>query len=445
MQPLPINIGTLPADDLQVNRSQLLGGFVNSEHEIQLLPHLTKAHDFSNAKAILSSTFKSRIIVATQSEVFYIQEGSVNKVGDLISTVLPVRMAENAQNQVTIVNGSGAWVFDQNTTGFSQLNSASNGFDLANPVDVTVLNTITIVVGGTDKEWIVSDANDAVQYAGNEVKETDENMKNLTGVRALDNNLFIFGQGGVQRWVPATERLPSSFPFSEDPTYRDEYGCVATGSLVGKNNEIYYLSESGQVRMMTAQGALTLTNDGIENIITGYSDKDMAFGSYFYHKGYYLYQLTFETAENAFVFCPLSKKWSESDDLIRAYSDSPLLADGVYDFDTNYTTEYKKISMTTPYIKPNPTDMTKRVKLGLVMLEMTQGKNESADVQLCFLQISKDNVLFGNRVKKSFSPVGKRLFQFRWYVSLAHNAFTFRFELQTKQDITITNGWFDIK
>lgn len=445
MQPLPIHIGTLPATDLQVNRAQLRGGFVNSENEIQLFPHLTKEHDFVDVRAILSSTFNDRVIVATQNEVFYIQEGSINKVGDIISTTFPVRMAENAQNEVTIVNGAGAWVFNQNTTGFSKLNSASNGFDLDNPVDVTVLNTITIVVGGTDKEWIVSEANNAVQYAAQEVKETDENMRHLTGVRALDNNLFIFGEGGVQRWVPATERLPTDFPFSEDPTYRDEYGCVATGSLVSENNQIYYLTASGQIRMMTPQGAMTITNDGIETLINEYSDKEMAYGSYFYHQGYYLYQITFETAKNAFVFCPLSKKWSESDDLIRGYNDQPILKDGVYNFDADYTTEYKTLSLTTPYIKPNPTDMTKRVKLGLVLLEITQGKNESADPQFCFLQISRDNVLFGNRVKKQFSPVGKRVFQFRWYVNLAHNAFTLRFELQTKQDITLTNGWFDIK
>ena len=69
---------------------------------------------------------------------------------------------------------------------------AHHGFDIDHPMDVTSLDTFLIVVGGVDKRWIVSNANDALTWAANEVIETDVRVGDLIGVEQLDNNLFIF-------------------------------------------------------------------------------------------------------------------------------------------------------------------------------------------------------------------------------------------------------------
>ncbi len=443
MQQLPIDTGTLPAVDPQVSNPRLRGAFVNPKKEIQLLPHLTLNRSVPGIQAIFKSTFNDRIIYATQSEVFYIENDNVNKAGDIISASAPIRMDENTQNQVVIVNGSGAWVFNQRTTGFSQLTAAANGFDIDNPVDVAVLDTFMVVVGGKDRKWIASNANDATTYDANTVITTDNTMGDLTGVQDLDNNLFIFGERGVQRWIPGIERTPNSLPFSQDPTFRDEYGCVSTGSLLSQNNELFYLSQDGQIRMMTAQGANTISNDGIENIINSYTDVKFSKGSYWYHKGHFLYQLTFEPNTNAFVYCSKAQKWSESgdNDLITGFSEFAIQSDGIYELDTNYADAYKKVVIQTPYIKPKLNDLSQRPTLGSVFLEMTQGKNGSPEVQSCFLQVSKDNILYGNRVRRLLSKVGNRLFQLRWYMNIANTGFTMRFELQLRQDVVIQTAW----
>ena len=435
----PIAVGTLPATDPQVNNPRLKAAFVNKDGQIQLFPNIKKLFDFNELQAIFKSTFKDRIIVATERNVFYVENGATIFAGDILGSSFETRIDENQQNQVTIVNGAGAWVFEQRTGSFTQLTAAGNGFDIENPVDVCVLNTFTTVVGGSDKKWIISEANNALVYNANEIIVTDDSLGNLTGCRDLDNNLFIFGQGGVQRWVPSTERLPTDFPFTQDPTYRDQYGCVATATLISANNVLFYLSSNGQIRYRTPQGKRTISNDGIERIITTFNS-DKAFGSYFYHKGYYLYFISFVDNDNGFVYCPMSNKWSENDDKWLGFSDFVALEDGVYELSSDFS-DGQEVVIQSPFVYPKSPDLEVRAVLAAVYLEITQGKAGVNSRQTCFLQLSKDNIVYGNRVSRDLSPVGERLFQFRWYMNFTNTGFALRFTLELKDDIVITRAF----
>ncbi len=440
---IPLDTGTLPSVDLQVNNPRLTGAFINTKKEIQLLPHTTLTQLLSDLRATFKSAFNNRTILVTNNDVYYVENGVLTEVSTIEHSSFAIRIDENTQGQVCIVNGIGAWAFNQSANTFFKLGIAQ-GFDLNKPTDVTSINTFLVVTGGSEKKWIVSDANDITNWEANEVQEGDSRLGDLVGVRVLDNNVFIFGTGGVQRWVPSIERVPNSFPFSQDPTYNDGYGCVSTASLVTDNNELFYLSDEGQIRRMVSNGRSTITNDGIENIIIDFTDLDKSFGSYYFWKGHWVYQLTFLIQKTAFVYVSKSGKWSESSDLIIGFDDEPIKTDGVYEFDTDYSQSFNKIVIQTPYIKPKLKDLTQRVILGSALLEMTQGKNTNNIQQACFLSLSKDNVQYGNSIKRSFSPTAKRLFQFRWYMNYVNNGFSLKFELETKTDITITSAWYEL-
>jgi hypothetical protein len=444
MQPIEINTGTLPSVDKQINNSKLLGAFLNEKSEIQLLPNSTQTQALADTRVIFQSSFNDRLILSTNDDIYYIENGLLVEVGTIIHSSFAVRMAENQQGQVCIVNGVGAWIFNQSANTLLKLDSDNNGFDIDNPTDVTSLDTSLIVTGGTDKRWIVSAANDAITWAANEVVETDVRVGNLIGVESLDNNLYIFGEGGVQRWIPSIERVPNSFPFSQDPTYQDSYGLNSTASLVSQNNELFYLSNDGEIRHMTPQGKRTISNDGIQSIINGYKDTDKAYGSYYYYKGNHLYQLTFETDKNCFIYCSEAGKFSESDDLIIGFDTNPIKSDGVYKFNTDYSESFKNVVIQTPYIIPKNNDLTQRAVLGAVIFEATQGKETPVENQSCFLSISKDNIVYGNDVRRTFSKVGERLFQFRWYMNYVNTGFSFRFTFKVKNDITLLRAWFNL-
>lgn len=440
---LPIAEGSAPAIDLQVNNPRLQNAFVNPKQQIQLLPTVDLLSGLPNTRAVLKSTFNERFVLVTNSQVFFLENEALVLVGNITFTFNPIRLVENRQNQVTIVNGVGAWVWEQSNNAFIKLD-VSNGFDLTNPTDVTILDTFTIIVSSKDKKFAVSDANNATSYSGTEAVETDNRMGELIGCAVLNNNLMIFGQGGVQRWLPSIERTPFDFPFTQDPSYRDEYGCVGTGSILSDKNELYYLTEDGQVRLITPNGSAIITNDGISNIINQYADQERAQSSYFYHKGHYLYQLTFPDTEIGWVYCFTSKKWSESTTLLLGYDEEPILSDGLYQFSANYSNVYFEVIIQTPYMRLSAPNLMNRSILSQVILEITQGKGINNSVQLCDLQLSKDNVRYGNRVRRFLSAVGKRLFQFRWFLNYTNTDFTCRFILQLKQDIVIEKAFFRV-
>lgn len=445
MNPINITDGSAPSVDQQVTNQRLRGVFVNNKSELQLLPNFDLIQSIDNAVSILKSTFNDRYIIATTTNIFYFLDDTLEQVGIINASSFPVRMAENEQGQVCIVNGAGAWVFDQPNNNFFQLDSNTNGFDIENPTDVTSLNTFLIVVGGSDQRWIVSNANDATQWAANEVVVEDSKTGNLTGVKSLNNNLFIFGEGAVQRWIPSTERLPSDFPFSQDPTYQDEYGCISTGSLVSQNNLIFYLSANGQVRMMTDSGKKIVTNDGIESILDKYDDKEFSYGSMYFFKGNWLYHLNFENENNSFVYCPMSNRWSEIDQKLRSFDELAIFSDGLYQLNNDYSVNAREIVIQTPYEIIKQNNPYQRSVLSSVYLSLTQGKLFDSDFnQYCFLQLSKDNITYGNRVRRLLSPVGKTRNQLRWYMNYVSDGFSLRFTLLVKNDITIESGWYNL-
>ena len=445
LQQFPLNIGTLPESDRQVNDPRLREGFVNKEGHVQLLPNLTLNRSFTNLRAVFKSKFNDRTIVVDNKDVIYIEYGITNKVGEIIETANAVRIDENVQGQVVIVNGSGAWVFDQPTDGFFKLNADNNGFDLINPVDVVELNTFIIIVSGDDNKWIVSLANNALQYAGNEVVVTDNSLGKLTGCEHWNNNLFIFGENGVQRWIPSIERTTFDFPFSQDPTYRDEYGCVQTGSLLSENNRLFYLSENGQIRLLSPSGIEIITNDGIELILSSY-DASQARASYFYFDGYYFYIISFLNDDNSFVYCPLTKKWSETSQLWVDFSGKGgtkglvALKDGLYELTTDMSSG-KNVVIKTQFVYPKSPQLEYRAILATVILESTQGKGETQERELCWLSLSKDNILFGNEVGIDFSKTAERLFQIRWHLTYSNTGFVLKFRFRLFTNLTIMRGY----
>lgn len=440
---IPLNVGSLPSVDLQANNPRLRNGFVNEKNEIQLLPNVALTQSLSGLRGILKSAYRERFILVTFNEVFYLEYGALIKVGEIIHSFNPIRLEENLQFQVTIVNGTGAWVFSQLTASFAKL-SVANGFDIDNPTDVTVLNTFTIITGGSDRKWIVSDANNALVYNANEVIEGDTKVGDLMGVRALNNNLFIFGEGAVQRWVPSIERVPNSFPFTEDPSYRNEFGCISTASLVSDKNEIFYLSENGQVQHMNDEGYRTVTNDGISTIINSYSDINKGFGSYFYWKGYYFYQLTFLDSGTAWLYSSALKKWCESDTLILGFDQEAVLTAGLYQLTNDYTDAFHPIVIQTPYMDFSENNMQARSSINGILLQLTQGKSNLSETQVCDLQISKDNVLYGNHVRRKLAPIAKRLRQLWWFLNYTNTGFSLRFTFRLKDDLTIKKAEYSI-
>lgn len=440
-----IAIGSSPDTDIQANNPRLLNGFVQTNGEIRLLPALVNLSELEGIESIFRSTFENRLIIATHTNLYYYTNNALTHVANMPFFGYPIRMAENAANQICIVNGSMCWIFDQKNDTFTELNSSTHGFDLTNPRDVTAINTLFVVVGGTELKWIVSTPNNGFVWGGNEVITTDSSVGSLIGVAVLDNNLFIFGEGAIQRWVPSILRSPQDFPFAQDPSYQDEYGLKSTYSLVSKNNGIFYLSYNGQIRHISPQGRQTINAPGIQTLINEYTGLEQTKASYFYFQSHWFYQLTFEKEGKSWVYCVDSKTWCESTELILGNSVAQneehivFLSDGLYELSSDFSDSYKNLSLQTQVIPISGVEVERRKVLGKVILDITQGKSEYSEFEKAFLSLSKDNISFTNSVGTHLSALGDRLSKLNWHMNYVAPAVTLLLTLHVKTDIVIKN------
>ena len=106
MRKLNINIalGSNPAIDPQINNPRLMNGYVTAANHLGLLPALTQQFDLSDSIFYLASSYKNRTIVAAGSNIYYIENGILESVAVLSGNFSFVRMSENTQNEVCIVN-----------------------------------------------------------------------------------------------------------------------------------------------------------------------------------------------------------------------------------------------------------------------------------------------------------------------------------------------------
>jgi hypothetical protein len=438
-----ISVGSDPDTDLQASDARLVDAFVQSNGEIKLLPALSSILKIENIEAIFHSTYFKRLIIVTRSNLYYYLNGELHTVGEIDYYGYAVRIAENVANHICIVTGESAWIFDQQNDTLTKLSAEDHGFDLTNPRDVTTINTLFIVVGGNESKWIISNVNNGFSWDGNEVITTDTSVGELIGVAASNNNLFIFGEGAVQRWVPSILRSVQDFPFTQDPSFQEEYGLTSTNSLISKNNSIFYLSYNGQIRNISAKGRMTINSPGIQSVIDGYAYLSKSRASYFHFHSHWFYHLSFENENTTWVYCVESNKWSESNDIILGNSiaqnkeDVVFLNDGLYNLTDDLSNQYKSVLIQTSPIYLSGDDVEQRVALSKVVLELTQGKNQSSEDDKAFLSLSKDNVVFSPTVSRQFAPIGDRLKKLSWNINFPAPVVTLRLTLHTKSDILI--------
>ena len=438
-----ITQGSSPAINTRVDNPRLHNMYVAKDGSINRLPSLKSLVQIDNILAIHETTYNGgSYIVATAGQLLRVDSiGGVNPLSTIKTAQEVVRIAENQQNEVTIVTGANAYVYQQKTSKITTL-SATQGFDLINPVDVKVLETITIIIGGQDKKWVASSPNNALLYGEDDVVVTDESMGNLVGCAELDNNLFVFGMTGIQRWLPALERTQYDFPFRQDTSYRSEFGCISTGSIVGRIDEIYYLASNFTVRSLSLSGDGIVSNDGMPVIISEYEEVSFSRGSVLYYQGQYFYQLTFLKSATAWVFNQSSRKWSESDDLIIDSSsgvsfneNAVVTTDDVYLL-TSVHTKKALILQTPVMLQPGSTENIRSTLSG-VRVNLIQGLSQEVSPQKIELAISKDNLRFSNHVTRTLGRVGETQQTVTWRMNITAQQFTFEIRYYGDMNLTI--------
>ncbi len=436
---VPINLGSAPEIDIQVTDPRLVNGFVSND-AIHFLPQYSLLKELPNIRAIHYTQFNDSYVIVTLTDIYYYSTAGLQLIGSISQSVSAIRIAENQNNQLVIVNGTYAYVYDQKTSTLTQLGDKQT-FDINNPVDVIIINTLTIIAGGTDKKWSVSTTNNALVWNDNDIVVSDDSVGKLTGLGETDNNLFIFGEFGVQRWVPGTETNIYGFPFNRDPSFRQDYGAVSTASIISKDNAIYYLSNDTHIRRISSHGVERLTTAGQALAIAVNDKVENSTGAYYDYKGTYFYHLSLNNG--SWVFNTFNSSWSESELFLQGYDRLAIKSSSIGELGNFIAENSQKLVLHTPYLDNSTKNPLERAILNQVTLLLSQGNFSSENEQIVELSISLDGLFFGNRVKVDLAKAGQRLSQARWYMNLVSTGFALKFTLYTNYDLSIKGATYN--
>lgn len=450
---IPIDKGTVPDWETRLGYSQLLNLFPGENSHLYCTPFLKKyapnAPD-TNTRAIHRTTFATGgYIVVTQNVILKIDySGQYKVIKKIFNTGLPVQMEENLQNQVGITDGRNFYVYDQNT-GTVITMGEEQGFTFKSPISIVVLNTVAIVLDFETNIWAISEVNNMLVFPPlDTVTQISSQLTQAITLETLNDNLYIFGSTGIERWVPNSANNPYLFPFAKDTNYRQDFGAIGTNSVVRGFSEIYFLSSKYVPMSLTSSGLKELgepvPSTGMAKIISQYSDVDRCEGSFYSYKGNYFYSMTFPLSEHNWTYCKNSNKWLINDDLIiSALETGEVVANANGLFSIELTPQVPKKRQwrsermfiykgTEPY----------RALLNACEPKIIQGNYQTTEPQYLELQISIDSLSWLNTLRRQIGLTGQRNARNVWNMNLAALEFTFQLTYQGMLDLTIER--FDV-
>jgi hypothetical protein len=437
--PIPIDSGTSPAVNTRVNNPYLFNFYVG-ESSINRLYSLSPVYSVSNILAIHYSEVNNGtyFIVTKNQFVTYQKNNTPKPVDDYKYSGFAVRISENANQELTIVDGVSAYVYQFSNNKITPL-TTDQGFDIAGPVDTVVINTQTIIVGANS--WALSTVNNALVYNGNDVRVIDASLGKIKGCGEYANTLFIFGERGIQRWVSSTAPTGFSFPFTMDDEFKKDFGVISTASIQANDNMLMFLCSDYHFRSMSGQGLSTQTTAGQAEYLKNQDGINAAIGSFVYYKGGYIYHLSYSGGN--FVYAVASQKWSNTNKQIIGATKN-IAQDGIVitsDSISQITNQHESelCEITSPVVEKPEDFPFIEFCLREIELKGTYGISHVDDTEIVELMLSRDNLYWSNSLKKNLPATGKRDYLIKWFPASSFVQLTARIRYYGTNDISFTS------
>lgn len=447
---IPIDKGTLPNWETRLGYPQLYNMFIGQMNKPYCTPWLAPINSdfkFIDARAVLKTTFGSgSYVVVNDNAILNIDfSGKVTVVQNIKNSNQPVQMSENLQNQIGIVDGINFFVYDLNT-GQVTLMGETEGFTFKTPISITVLNSIAIVLDLDTGSWALSDPNQMLTFPPlDNVAQISSTLTQASSLETLDDNLYIFGTTGVERWVPSSTNNQYLFPFAKDNNFRVDFGLISTNGEERGFGKIYFLSSKFSPMVLTGRGTESqdIGERGMARIIASYPDNDLAQASFYTYSDNYFFHLYFPVTKVSWVYCENTNKWATIDDHITcAVPRTNVVAtdQGLFTLTDDAKYAVSKLRMwQSERIKIYEGTETYRKLLNSIELQMVQGFIQSStdEPQEVRLKISLDSDSWLNTVPMPIGNTGERNALTIWRCNIALKEFTLNMQYQGKYNFII--------
>lgn len=443
---IPINKGSVPSWNTQIDNPVLFNMFVTRDGNINYTPGLSLILALSNARAIWETPFDNdSYIVVTNSQILRIKENGNQKIlYEISNSNLAVDITENLKSEVTITDGKDAYVVQQENNDNVVILGEDQGFDLKNPGSCCMINSFTAILDNITGIWRISSPNNAVNYAVFGPQVIDPNLATPLAIRSINNNLFIFGTGGIERWEPTLNINIYLFPLQKDMNFEIDFGAISTSCVVANINTIYFLSSRYIPMQISAQGfkALVSPDDkdgsGIAKEISQYSDVTHAKGAFFSFRGNLFYQLTFIESGNVWLYCINSETFSNTDDFIiggARINEFVIKPDGLYQLSLTPDNKHRYwIGPDTQVYKGN---QNYRSLVNGCEVRMTQGSPQTERPEYLSFAVSTDRRTWSNYVRLQMGMVGQFNYKTLWQTNITCQYFKPRVDYYGTYPLTI--------
>lgn len=447
---IPIDDGTVPNWETRLSNPKLFNAFVGEMGKVYCSPWLHKINvgfEMTGVRAIHQTYFGAgSYIVVTANYVLRVDNsGHVSIISSIKNTGLPVQIAENLQDQVGITDCRNFYVIDQNAESFTVMGEAQ-GFTYKTPISIVVVNSIAVVLDLDTSSWALSDPNQMLTFPALDfVAQISSSLTKASSLETLDDNLYIFGTTGIERWVPNSGNNPYLFPFAKDNNFRVDFGAISINSTQRAFGMIYFLSSKYIPMVITGRGteSIPLGGEGMAKVLASYPDVMRAECSFYSFKDNFFYHMYFPESGISWVYCEGSKKWANGDDAIiscvprEGIVATPL---GLFSLTDDESDSVSKLRMwQSRRMKNYKGTETNRELLSSVDTQIIQGFVQSSTVepQHISLNISLDSESWLNSVPSQIGNTGDRNALTIWRMNIAAKEYTLNLQYQGTLNFTI--------
>jgi len=447
---IPIDDGTAPQWETRLGYPKLFNMFIGQENKAYCTPWkapINVGYELTDIRAVLMTTFNlGAYIVVTANQILRVGfDGVINIVQEIKNTTLSVQMGENLQNQVGIVDGRNFYVYDQRQNGVT-LMGEDQGFTFKSPISITILNSIAIVLDLETSSWAISEPNQMISFPPlDNVAQISSALTQASSLETLDDNLYIFGTTGIERWVPSSTNNQYLFPFAKDNNFRVDFGSISVNGEERGFGRIYFLSSKFIPMIITGRGTESqdIGAPGMARVIASYPDANKAEASFYTFNDNFFFSLYFPESKISWIYCEGSGKWANGDEnIIASVPRTNIVAStkGLYELTSDPQFAESKLRMwQSRRIKTYKGTQIYRELVNSIELQMIQGYIQSStdEPQHVRLKLSLDSESWLNTVPAAIGNTGDRNDLTIWRCNIAGKEYTLNMQYQGTYNFTI--------
>lgn len=431
------------------------------------------------------------IITVVNSSVFRVDANLiVTPLGTLNTSSGEVYIDENLSNQICIVDGLNAYIYNHSGAPLLVQQTLTGG--LQNPSYVTYINTY-FLFGNSDmssagSEWDVygvdpMDDTKIVFKVDLPIQTKPDYAIAVKRIPGQSANVLVFGTSVCEIWTQTGSA--GVYLFLKNQSVNIDYGCLSIATIASCDQYIAWLgvneSNAPVITVFSSQGASQISTDGINHTLSDLKYPQQSTATFYRKDGHLFYQLTFyNPADNiTFVYDFETQKFYNLTDgnldhhpaidvvyfnqksyflslnnasMYELSTDLTTFDENIDGQDPNLISEIPRIRVCAPIRHPDSSQF--RANGVYMMIEQGYDSNYTVlDINKqplgytprVDLAISGDGgVTWSNYVSRNMQPEGFRQNMMTWEKLGAFNDLTLKFRFQGTSHFCVNNSYCDI-